>query len=676
MNRKIYTFFAIILIIFPLSWTYALTASQKWAIMEKFKKKQYDLLFESDILDDTSRFTDIFNISKKVDIYSNIWKSNQDLRKEAEEKHIETLNKINSLEESIKQLDNDISKTLANVKNINNRIIAIKREIEINTKTIEIIKKKIEENTEIMMDYLVYIYKKWNTVFDNNKVDNLKSIILNWDNIADLLNDLYYKWIIQIAWKKLIDNHRKYITDLYIKKVKLRTQEKNLKTLRKMWIIEKKVLADKKSYKEKILKISKGKQTYYSKYINNKLAIEKRLKLKEFKEKVKFNAIKNEILKKYNCKFVDVSKNTAEVRALSWKCLNINKMIYSESKLNKTSKDFEVSFNWPVQPTMWISAYFHDPEYKKYFWVRHDAIDIVAPQWTPIKAPADWYVVHITPPDSDDYAYVAIKHFNWYLTVYWHISDVFVKEFDFVKKWEVFAQTWWEFWTLWAWYMTTWPHLHFEVFKDKKYIDPLTVLDLSYIQFTNLPEKYEFKYYLDFKKRKWYEFKNKKTRNSRVFKLKWDTEIERQKYLINTYASPAFRNWQMWVQESLEWNIDPSFVMCIWLAETTLGNNLASAYNVWNVWNNDRWDRKQLTSARQGIYLIIHTLNNKYFKDYNTVWEMSWAGREVLWLSSCREKWTYCYATDTKYWHKNVIKCMSHLKWTYIPDNYNFRITK
>ncbi|MCD5385301.1 peptidoglycan DD-metalloendopeptidase family protein [Candidatus Gracilibacteria bacterium] len=676
MNRKIYTFFAIILIIFPLSYTYALTASQKGAIMEKFKKKQYDLLFESDILDDTSRFTDIFNISKKVDIYSNIGKSNQDLRKEAEEKHIETLNKINSLEESIKQLDNDISKTLANVKNINNRIIAIKREIEINTKTIEIIKKKIEENTEIMMDYLVYIYKKGNTVFDNNKVDNLKSIILNGDNIADLLNDLYYKGIIQIAGKKLIDNHRKYITDLYIKKVKLRTQEKNLKTLRKMGIIEKKVLADKKSYKEKILKISKGKQTYYSKYINNKLAIEKRLKLKEFKEKVKFNAIKNEILKKYNCKFVDVSKNTAEVRALSGKCLNINKMIYSESKLNKTSKDFEVSFNWPVQPTMGISAYFHDPEYKKYFGVRHDAIDIVAPQGTPIKAPADGYVVHITPPDSDDYAYVAIKHFDGYLTVYGHISDVFVKEFDFVKKGEVFAQTGGEFGTLGAGYMTTGPHLHFEVFKDKKYIDPLTVLDLSYIQFTNLPEKYEFKYYLDFKKRKGYEFKNKKTRNSRVFKLKGDTEIERQKYLINTYASPAFRNWQMWVQESLEGNIDPSFVMCIGLAETTLGNNLASAYNVGNVGNNDRGDRKQLTSARQGIYLIIHTLNNKYFKDYNTVGEMSGAGREVLGLSSCREKGTYCYATDTKYWHKNVIKCMSHLKGTYIPDNYNFRITK
>jgi len=675
LNKKIYTFSVLLLIIFPFSWSYALTDSQRGAILDNFKKKQYDLLFESNLGDFTNEFTDIFKISKKVDLYNNIWNSAKTEREKIEDKRLETLDRITSLEKSIKQLDDDISDTLERVNNINKRVIAVKREIEVNWQTIEILKKKIKENTEIMREYLIYIYKKWNTIYDDKKVDNIKSILLNWENIADLLNDLYFKWIIQVAGKKLIDNHRKFISDLYMKKVKLTKQEWSLKTLRKMWIIEKKVLSDKKAYKEKILEVSKWKQSYYSKYIYDKLEIEKKLQLKSFKEKIRFNAIRNDILKKYNCKFVDVSKNTAESRALSWKCLNINKMIYSESKLNKSWKEYDIKFDWPIQPNKWISAYFHDPEYKKDFGSIHEAVDIITPQWTPIKAPADWYVVHITPPDSEDYAYIAIKHFDWYMTVYWHVSDVLVKEFDFVKKWEVFAQTWWEFWTLWAWFMSTWPHLHFEVFKDKKYIDPFSVLDLSYIQFTKIPDKYEFKFYSDFKNRRWYDFK-KKTSNSRVFKLIWDTEIDRQKYLINTYAAPAFRNWQMWVDESLDWNIDPSFIMCIWLAETTLWRNLASQYNVWNVWNNDRWDRKALKTANAWIYLILHTLDNKYFKNYLTVWEMSGAWREVLWLSSCKEKWTYCYATDTKNWHKNVIKCMSHLKWTYVPDDYNFRIIK
>jgi hypothetical protein len=49
--KKIYTFLVFLLVLFPLSWTYALTDSQKGAILDNFKKKQYDLLFESDLGD-------------------------------------------------------------------------------------------------------------------------------------------------------------------------------------------------------------------------------------------------------------------------------------------------------------------------------------------------------------------------------------------------------------------------------------------------------------------------------------------------------------------------------------------------------------------------------------------------------------------------------------------------
>ncbi len=676
MFKKILTFLITLFLITNVAWTFALTDSQKGAILNNFKKKQYDLLFDSSLWDFSNEFVDIFNISKKVDIYDNVWESNKSKREEVERKRIETLSKIDSLEESINQLDKDIKRAWERVTNINKSVIKIKREIEINAHTITLLKTKINDNTEILLDYLNYIYKKSNTIYENDKVDNLKSILLNDENISDLMNDLYFKWIIQVTGKKLIDNHRKFISDLYLNKVKLWKKESNLKSLRKMWIIERKILADKKAYKERILKVSKWKQSYYSKYIKDKLKVEKQLQLKSFQEKVKFNALRNDILKKYNCKFVDLwNEFTAEARSLSAKCLNINKMIYSESKLDESWKESDLEFSWPIEPRKWISAYFHDRWYKKDFWSEHEAVDIIAEQWTSIRAPADWYIVHITPPTTEDYAYVAIKHFDWYMTVYWHVSDVLVKEFDFVKKWDIFAQTWWEFWTLWAWFMTTWPHLHFEVFKDRQYIDPFTILDLSHIQFSRIPEKYEFKFYRDFKNRRWYEFKNKTT-NSRVFKLIWDTEVERQQYLINTYATSSFNDWQMWVDESLDWNIDPSFVMCIWLAETTLWRNLASSYNVWNVWNNDRWDRKQLKNARSWIYLIISTLNNKYFNRYSFINEMSWAWRKTSELPSCKEQWTYCYATDTENWHRNVIKCMSHIKWNYVPDNYNFRLIK
>jgi len=687
LTKKSYIYSVIFLLLLPLTIVNAISSkeksaiigsiseNEKWVILDKYKKKQFDLLFESDLWNFSSEFNSVFDISKKVDIFENIWDKTKNKREDAEVKKEELIEKITSLNDSIAQLDIDIKDTLKNVDEINKNIIQTKKEIDINKKTIEILLKKISDNSEILLEYLIYIYKKWNTIYEKKEIDNLKSILLNEEDISDIINDLYFKWMIQVAWKKLIDNHRKYVTDLYYKKVKLDKQEVNLKKFRKMWIIEKKILSDKKEFKERILEESKWQQSFYEDFVNKKMKAEKKIQLRTFKEKVRFNTIRDNILKKYGCKFIDITKNTAEVRALAWKCLDINRMIYSESKLEKTYIDESNFFDWPVDPVKWISSYYKDTEYKKEFWSEHDAIDIVVDQGTSIRAPADWYVVYIEEPNSEDYAYVALKHHDWYITIYWHISSVLVEEFDYVKKWEVFAKTWWKYGTYWAWFLTSWPHLHFEIYKDKKYIDPFTALNLSYIQYTKLDEKYRQKFYKDFKERRWYEFKYK-IDNSKSFKLEWTDEIERQKYLIKKYAVWSFNNWQMWIDESLDANIDPSFTMCIWLAETTLWKNLSTAYNIWNVWNNDRWDRKQLPDARSWIFAILHTLNNRYFWNINSIAKLSWAWRKKLDLPACWEPWAFCYATDVNNWHRNIVKCLSHLKWTYIPDDYNFRLIK
>jgi len=44
--------------------------------------------------------------------------------------------------------------------------------------------------------------------------------------------------------------------------------------------------------------------------------------------------------------------------------------------------------------------------------------------------------------------------------------------------------------------------LHLEIFKDQEYIDPLTVLDISYLKYESLPERYQLKYRIDYQNRK------------------------------------------------------------------------------------------------------------------------------------------------------------------------------
>jgi hypothetical protein len=225
-----------------------------------------------------------------------------------------------------------------NIAKTNNTIIEINDEVEGIKNTIAVLRKKILENRNILLEYLDYIYKKQNTLYIDNDIDNLKSILLNTEDISDLLNDLHFKSIIQITAKKLIDDHRRFVSDIYVKKIELEKKEVTLKKLRKSLIVQRSTLKDKKDFKERILEISKGKQSLYKKYIDDKMRLERNIQLKLIKEKIKFNVIKKNLLKDHGCEFVDVTKNSIELRTLSDKCFALNKIIYAESKLKNTGE--------------------------------------------------------------------------------------------------------------------------------------------------------------------------------------------------------------------------------------------------------------------------------------------------------------------------------------------------
>ncbi len=645
---------------------FGLTPNSKWRILENFKLQEQEMIFESDtLLDDSDK--NVLSTYRKLWIYKNIAEKAKEKREYLEEQTEKITSRVNSLEDAVQEFDDDIEDLLEEINRINQEVIELKKKIEINKDKIAILQKKIAENNAVLLDYMVYLYKKWEYVSSDNDIDNLKTILLSGEKIDELVNDLYFKSIMQVTWQSLVQKHRDFVSKLYVQKLELQKTEKDLKAVRKAGIIEKNTLDDKRAAKQRLLDITKGQEELFKKYIEDQIEIERDIKVKELTEQIALNNTKKKLLEKHGCDFVDIWGAWDSQASLSDKCTDINKIIYAESRITKTVVENN-PLDWPVSPARGISAYFKDEGYIRELGTDHDALDIRVAQWTDIKAPMDGYVIFLQPPVNTGYAYVALKHSDGLVTIYGHINKSFVGKYDFVKKWEVFATTWGLYGTKWAWVLSTWPHLHFVVYEDQQYRDPLDYLDISYLDYSDLSVQYQYKYQSDFRSRKGTEYEDKKVDGGTwVFKIIWDNEVERQRYLLDTYAVGDFRNWDLWVEESIAAKVDPTFVMCVGLAETTLGKYLKTPYNIGNVWNTDSGATITFPNARSGIHSMVKAFNNRYLSQYDEIRLLSRYGNS--------DSSKPIYASSSFNWHNNITKCMSHVKWVYVPDDFNFRIT-
>lgn len=623
------------------------------------------MIFESDNIFLEWENKKIIEAGRKANLFNSIRNSLKEKRLEAQEKKEILEKEIFSLEKSIARLELDIKNTIQYIEELNGEIVKTNSSVNATKKTIDFMTEKVKRSEENLKKYIAHIYAKSNTLYDKTEIDNLKAILLSGKDIWELLSDSHYRTLIQLTGKKLLDKHRSYLRELYIKKIELEREMRNLKGLRKEEVMSKKTLGDKKKLKERYLEISKWEQAAYEEYIRNKIEVERELKKKQMQEQLKFDEIKKEILWDYDCDYVNIEQQKDAKEFLSEKCFNLNRAIYAESKL----KDEEINnanfLDWPMNPELWISAQFNDAEYIRFLGTDHGAIDLPINQWSDIRAAADGYVIYILEPKTEEYAYIALKHSNGYVTVYGHVSEVLVEKYDFIKRWEVFAKSGGTPGTIGAWYLSTGAHLHFEVFFEQELSDPLQFLDLSYLSIENIPKKYVYKFYGDFQSRMGYEYEWAE-KNDKIFRLSGTDEIERQKNLLNKYATNNFKNWDIWVEESIDWWIDPTFVMCIGLAETSLWRNLKTPFNIGNVWNTDSGATITFSSPRAGIHSMVKWLNNKYLSQYDEIRELSRYGN--------KDESKPIYASSPDHWHNNIIKCMSAIKWKFVPDNYNFRL--
>lgn len=135
----------------------------------------------------------------------------------------------------------------------------------------------------------------------------------------------------------------------------------------------------------------------------------------------------------------------------------------------------ELTLIWPI-PYRQITAGFRDSDYARIFGLPHNGMDIAAPQGTPIRAPADGVVSQVRDGGSRGLSYMVISHPNGLATVYMHLSRFAVGQGAAVIRGQTIGYTGGTLGTPGAGWLTTGPHLHFEVWYNNQARNPLAYL--------------------------------------------------------------------------------------------------------------------------------------------------------------------------------------------------------
>ena len=102
----------------------------------------------------------------------------------------------------------------------------------------------------------------------------------------------------------------------------------------------------------------------------------------------------------------------------------------------------------------------------------HDGVDISLPTGTRLNAPKDGYVID-TGFSSSFGRFLRLSHYGGYTTFFAHLDSVAVEIGDRVYQGNRVAYSGNTGWS-------TAPHLHFSIFRDEQFVDPLVYLDFAY----------------------------------------------------------------------------------------------------------------------------------------------------------------------------------------------------
>lgn len=406
-------------------------------------------------------------------------------------------------------------------------------------------------------------------------------------------------------------------------------------------------LTDTQDMKKEVLSETIAEQSIQRKI--EKVAIKKQTISVKIEEKfAEYEKTLQSKVTQYNCE----TRWTAVCVWLRW-------YIQAEKDL-LTNKIITNTWSWPTSPDKWFWYHFRDQKYYTVMNQHHTGLDIIVAPGMPIRTMANGYIVMKQNPSGNFAWIVIVKHPGWLMSMYIGVVPGNNALFSVVKTGDIIATS-----------REYWEHsgknnVHIELYENGAQIDPLEKIDMSTLAASAVPARYGWKYIDDLRNTQNTPSVSALKKQIGFFHLEWENEAERQQSLLDKYASSDFWDRNVWVEESIAESIDPTFVLCVGLAESTLGKNLTTDGNIGNVGNTDSGARRDYDGPRDGIRAISSVVNNRYLGKYTTIDQLSGWWNPIGPI----------YASSQTNWHENIVKCMSAIKGKYVGNKAAFRLSR
>jgi murein DD-endopeptidase MepM/ murein hydrolase activator NlpD len=388
-----------------------------------------------------------------------------------------------TLTEQLNALDLQISQTEDMIANVSIQITEKENELVLLYEDMDVKKAAVENQKRMLQEYLATLYEQESGISDTTADDydvNIAKLLLSNETAGEQLQEIRYFSILENTGLDIFNKLELLLTDLQNEEQLLQDNKDKLTALNDRLSEEKNNLDVQKEAKANLLNETKGEENIYQQLLNE--SVQQQAQAQEDLDTLRNNLtfIQEKIAE------LGDNFNPDDYKSLT----GVNKSsVYEYINTNKNATDDFIP-RWPVSPSRGITAYFHDASYRAVFGVTHNAIDIRTPQGTIVRAPADGIVYKVR-DNGFGYSYLILAHKGGFMSVYGHISEFKVKEGEKVFSGQPVALSGGTPGSKGAGLMTTGAHLHFELMKGGKYVDPLDYLPLSFLPIDTIPEKYK-----------------------------------------------------------------------------------------------------------------------------------------------------------------------------------------